>query len=294
MAVRIVTDACGDLPLSYIQEHDLTVFSFPVTIGGREYIIGPDTSDPRSITKDDFYKLIAAGERATTAQIPLETYLDTFRSILSAGDDAVYLCFSSGLSGTLNTARLACEELRDEFPNNRIHIVDTLAASLGEGVLVIDAVQKLECDGCTAEQLAEYISAKVQKLKHWFTVNDLHYLAKGGRLSGSAAFVGTLLSVKPVMDVSAEGKLVPREKVQGRKKALRAIADKYLAQGDPANQSLYITHAGCEEDALFVKRYVEEKGGSVAMIEQITPIIVAHTGLGIIAIFYYSDEPRNA
>lgn len=294
MSVRIVTDSTGDLPLSYIKEHNLTVFPFPVNIGGKEYIISADETAAGNISKDDFYQLIAAGERATTAQIPLETYLNTFRSILSAGDDAVYLGFSSGLSGTLNTARLAIEELKEEFPNNKIIVVDTLAASLGEALLVIKAVEKLESENCTADELAAYIEGQVQRLKHWFTVNDLHYLAKGGRLSGSAAFVGTLLSVKPVMDVSVEGKLVPREKVQGRKKALRAIADKYLAQGDPANQPLYITHAGCEEDALFVKRYVEEKGGSVAMIEQITPIIVAHTGLGIIAIFYLSDEPRNA
>jgi len=294
MAVRIVTDACGDLPLSYIQEHDLTVFSFPVTIGGREYIIGPDASDPRSITKDEFYKLIDAGERATTAQIPLDDYLNTFRDIYAKGDDIVYISFSGGLTGTLNTARIAREELAEEFPDRKMYIVDTLAASLGEGLLVMKAVEKLENENCAADELAAYTESLVQKMKHWFTVNDLHYLAKGGRLSGSAAFVGTLLSVKPVMDVSAEGKLVPREKVQGRKKALRAIADKYLAHGDPVNQPLHITHAGCEEDALFVKRYVEEKGGSVAMIEQITPIIVAHTGLGVVAIFYYSDEPRNA
>jgi len=133
----------------------------------------------------------------------------------------------------------------------------------------------------------------VQKMKHWFTVNDLHYLAKGGRLSGSAAFVGTLLSVKPVMDVSVEGKLVPREKLQGRKKALKGIADKYLKSSAAASGILHIAHAGCEEDALFVKRYVEEHGGRVGMIEQITPVIVAHTGLGVIALFYMDDEPRN-
>ena len=293
MSVRIVTESTGDLPLSYIKEHNITVLSFPVTIGGKEYLVGPDETQPGNISVDAFYKRIAEGERATTAQIPLDTYLNVFKSALEQGDDVLYLCFSSGLSGTLNTARLAAQELAEQYPAAKILIVDTLAASLGEGIIAAKTVEKMEKEGGTVQELAAYAESLVQKIKHWFTVNDLHYLAKGGRLSGSTAFVGTLLSVKPVMDVSVEGKLVPREKIQGRKKALKAIADKYLAHGDPANQPLHISYAGCEEDALFVKNYVEEKGGSVGLMSQITPVIVSHTGLGVIALFYFSDDPRN-
>ena len=294
MAVRIVTDATTDLPLSYIKEHNVVLLSYPVEIGGAEYRVGPDETEPGNISVAEFHKLIAAGERATTAQIPLDTYLNVFRSILENGDDGVYMCFSSGLSGTYNTARLACEELSEEFPNNKILVVDTLAASYGEGKLVADVVEKYEQENCSAEELAAYGESLVQKMNQWFTVNDLHYLAKGGRLSGSAAFVGTLLSVKPVLEITAEGKLVPREKLQGRKKALKALADKYLSHGANIGSELHITHAGCEEDALFVKRYVEEKGGKVAVVEEITPVIVAHTGLGVVALFYYGDENRKA
>ena len=294
MAVRIVTDACGDLPLSYIREHALTVFSFPVNMGDKEYLVGPNEADPRNISKDDFYKLIAAGERATTAQIPLDDYLNTFREIFAKGDDIVYISFSGGLTGTLNTARIAREELAEEFPGRELHIVDTLSASLGQGTIVADAVEKLEKDACTAKELAAYAEGIVPNMQQWFTVNDLHYLAKGGRLSGSAAFVGTLLSVKPVLEISAEGKLVPREKLQGRKKALKAIADKYLKCSAGNGEKLSIAYAACEEDALFVKRYVEEHGGCIGMIEQITPVIVAHTGLGVIGAFFHGEEPRKA
>ncbi|MDO4740103.1 MAG: DegV family protein [Eubacteriales bacterium] len=293
MSVRIVTDSTGDLPLSYIKEHGLTVLSFPVTIGGKEYLVGPDENAPGCIATEEFYGLIAQGERATTAQIPLETYLKTFRSALEQGEDVLYLCFSSGLTGTMNSARLAAQELAERFPEGKVLFVDTKCASLGEGLIVQKTLEKMESEGGTVEELAAYAEGLVQKMKLWFTVNDLHYLAKGGRLSGSAAFVGSLLSVKPVMDMSAEGKLVPREKIQGRKKALKVIADKYLAQGDPAKQPLYIAYAGCEEDALFIKRYVEEKGGRVGMMTQVTPVIVSHTGLGVIAVCYFSDEPRN-
>jgi len=293
MGVRIVTDSTADLPLSYIKEHNVTVLSFPVNIGGKEYLVGPDESEAGNIGAEEFYGLIAAGERATTAQIPLDTYVQVFRSTLEQGDDVLYLCFSSGLTGTMNSARLAAQELGEEFPQRKILFVDTLCASLGEGLIVMKTVEKMENEGCAAQELADYAQSITQKMKHWFTVNDLHYLAKGGRLSGSAAFVGTLLSVKPVMDVSVEGKLVPREKIQGRKKALKVIADKYLAHGDPQNQPLCITYAGCEEDVQFLRHYVEEKGGSVSLINQITPVIVSHTGLGVIAVFFFSDEPRN-
>lgn len=293
MSVCIVTDSTCDLPLSYVQEHNITVFSFPVRLGKQEFLVGLDPNEPGSISTEEFYRRIGAGELASTAQVPVHTYFNTFQTILERGDDILYLCFSSGLTDTLNGARFAWQSLEEKFPDRKICFVDTLGASIGEAMVVMETVKKLETEGGTLEELAEFAEQTVRRVKHWFTVNDLHYLARGGRLSGSAAFVGTLLNVKPILDISAEGKLVPREKVQGRKKALKVMADKFFAHCDPAVQEMHIASAGCDEDAEFVKSYVEEKGGRVGMIAHVTPIIVAHTGLGLLAIFYLSDDPRN-
>lgn len=292
MSVRIVTDSTGDLPLSYIREHNLTVLPFPVIIDGQEYLVGPDPETPGNISKEEFYRRIGAGELASTAQIPIEAYEETFREILSAGDDVLYLCLSSGLTGTMNSARLAADAIGDAYPDRSVRLVDTLAASLGEGMLVDLVVQKQAEGPATLDELADYAQQSIQRVKHWFTVNDLHYLARGGRLSGSAAFVGSLLNVKPVMDVSVDGKLKPREKVQGRKRALKAIADKYVEAG-ACSGPVDIAHAGCEEDALYLKKLMEERGATVRWIETLTPVIVSHTGLGVIALFFLSDGPRN-
>ncbi len=292
MATRIVTDSTGDLPLGYIQKHDLKVLPFPVHIDGQEYLVGPDEGQKGNISKEDFYALIAAGKTATTAQIPLDMYLGAFEEALQSGDDVLYLCFSGGLTGTMNSARLAAQELAEKYPQRKICLVDTLGASLGEGMVVMETVAKLENEGGTADELADFAQRTAQRVKHWFTVNDLHYLARGGRLSGSAAFVGTLLNVKPVLDISAEGKLVPREKTQGRKKALKAIADKYFAMHGAGEA--HIAHAGCPEDAEFVRKYLEGKGVQTGLVEQVTPVIVAHTGLGVLAVFFMSDDERNA
>lgn len=292
MSVRIVTDSTCDLPISYIREHNISVLPFPVHMGGQEYIVGPAKGAPGVITIDEFYGRIAAGETATTAQIPIATYEQAFREILAAGDDILYLCLSSGLTGTLNSARLAIETIGNDYPGRRVRLVDTLSASLGEGMAVDLAVQKRE-QGCVSpDELADYVEANKQRIKHWFTVDDLHYLARGGRLSGSAAFVGSLLSVKPIMDVSEVGKLVPREKVQGRKRALKAIAEKY-SLSENCSKRAHIAHSGCEEDALYLKKLMEERGVQVDWIESLTPVIVSHAGLGVIALFFLCDTPRN-
>ncbi len=295
MATRIITDSTGDLPLSYAQQHDLLVLPFPVSIGGQEYLVGPDPATPNNIDVAEFYRRIAEGERATTSQVSLETYIEVFKAQLDKGDDVLYLAFSSGLSGTINSARLAAEELAPNYPDRRIRVVDTLSASVGEGMVVTETVRKFESGMTDVDELAAYTESIRQKVHHWFTINDLHYLARGGRLSGSAAFAGSLLNIKPILDVSVEGKLVPREKVQGRKKSIKALADKFFALcTDVRNTPVYIGHSGALEDAQALVKLIEEKSGrKVDLVEMITPVITSHTGIGTVALFFMTDTPRN-
>ncbi|MBO4368373.1 MAG: DegV family protein [Clostridia bacterium] len=296
MSLKIYTDATCDLPLSYIKEHDLTVLPMPISLNGKEYIVGPDENAKGNISVSEFYNRIAAGDRATTAQITLESYTDAFGKELKAGNDIVYLCFSSGLSGCVNAARLATEELLEKYPGREILIVDTLAAAVGEGLVVNIAVEKKEAEPeITARELAAYVESQKLRVHHWFTVGDLKYLAKGGRLSNTSAIVGTVLNIKPILDVSSEGKLVSREKVQGRRKAMRNLADKFIALCDDKQEAhFYVGHTGCEEEAKAVCDMIEQQTGiKPAVFTQITPIIGAHTGIGTIALFFLSDTPRK-
>ena len=295
MATRIITDSTGDLPLSYAQEHDLLILPFPVSIGGHEYQVGPDPTTPNNIDVAEFYRRIAEGERGSTSQVSLETYLDVFKRELDTGVDVLYLAFGSGLSGTVNSARLAAEELAPSYPSQKIRVVDTLSASVGEGMVVTETVKKFESGVTDVDELAAYTESIRLKVHHWFTINDLHYLAKGGRLSGSAAFAGSLLNIKPILDVSVEGKLVPREKVQGRKKSIKALADKFFSLcTDIQNTPVYIGHSGCAEDAQILVRLIEERSGrKVDLFEMITPVITSHTGIGTVALFFMTDTPRN-
>ncbi len=296
MSLKLYTDATCDLPLDYIKEHDLTVLPMPISMNGTEYIVGPDETAKGNISVEEFYKRIAAGDRATTAQITLESYTTAFEKELKAGNDIVYLCFSSGLSGCVNAARLSSEELLEKYPDRKLIIVDTLAASVGQGMVVTLAVEKMEAEpDITPEDFAAYVESQKLRVHHWFTVGDLKYLAKGGRLSNTSAIVGTVLNIKPILDVSSEGKLVSREKVQGRKKAMKELVGKFVSMCDDKQSAhLYIGHTGCEEEARAVSAMIEEQTGvKTGIFASITPIIGAHTGIGTIAVFFLSDTPRK-
>lgn len=295
MAVRLLTDSTCDLPLSYIKEHDITVFPFPIYFGDEEFMVGPDENAEGNIKISEFFRRIGEDERASTAQVPMDVYASVFEQIVSAGDDIVYIAFSSGCTGTVNSARLVASEIMEKYPGRDIRVVDSLCESLGEGMLVTLCADKLEKDAPTAAELAAYADDVKMHIHHWFTVNDLMYLAKGGRLSNSSAILGSMLNIKPVLDDSVEGKLVNREKVQGRKKSIRALLDKYMTLcNDKEHSPLYIGHGNCEEDALSLARMIEEKCGvKTQIINTITPVISAHCGIGTVAIFFLSDTPRG-
>ena len=235
----------------------------------------------------DFYARMRNGEIAKTSAINPEKFLADFEEVLKQGKDILYLGFSSGLSNTYNSARIAAEELSAKYSERKIVLIDTLAASAGEGLIVYLAVQKMN-EGASLQETADYIESIKLNLCHWFTVDDLVYLKRGGRVSPTVAFVGTVLGIKPVLHVDNAGKLISVSKARGRKAALNAIVDKYGELSIEQEKGIvFISQADCMDDAKFVKSQFEKKyGADVKIITDIGPVIGAHSGPGTLAVFF--------
>ena len=245
----------------------------------------------RDMTVKAFYDRMRQGAVAKTAAVNIDTFEKAFEPILLEGKDILYLGFSSGLSTTCNSAQIAAQQLMQDYPNRKIITMDTLAASAGQGILVYLAVQK-QREGATIEETAGYIENMVLNLCHWFTVDDLEYLKRGGRVSPAVALVGSLLSIKPVLHVDDEGHLIKVSTARGRKKAIAALADQYSATAtDPASGTVFISHADCEEEAQILVQMLKERHGvEVMLLTDIGPIIGAHAGPGTIALFFVGSH----
>lgn len=239
----------------------------------------------------EFYDRMRAGGSAKTAAINIGTFLDAFEPLLQQGKDILYLGFSSGLSTTYNSAVIAAQQLSAQYPDRKIITVDTLCASAGQGLLVYHAKEK-QLSGATIEETAAYIEEIKLNLCHWFTVDDLVYLKRGGRVSPTVAFVGNLLGIKPVLHVDNEGKLINMSKARGRKNALTALADKYTELAlDPSDGTIFISNGDCEEDAKYVAQLIQERHGvSVQLITYVGSVIGAHSGPGTVALFFLGKE----
>lgn len=239
----------------------------------------------------EFYAKMREGGVAKTAAVSPESFVMGFETVLKSGRDVLYLGFSSGLSTTFNSARLASEHLRESYPDRKIIVVDTLAASAGFGLLVRLAV---ECQkaGASIEEVAAYIEEIKLSLCHWFTVDDLVYLKRGGRISPTAAFVGNMLGIKPVLHVDNDGHLINVSKVRGRKTAVAALAAKYTETALTPNEGVvYISHGDCEGDARLLADMIREKHGvEVSLITDVGPVIGAHSGPGTLALFFLGRE----
>lgn len=235
----------------------------------------------------DFYTRMRNGETAKTSAINPEKFLADFEEVLKQGKDILYLGFSSGLSNTYNSARIAAEELSEKYPERKIVLIDTLAASAGQGLIVYLAVQKMN-GGASLQETADYIESIKLNLCHWFTVDDLVYLKRGGRVSPTVAFVGTVLGIKPVLHVDNAGKLISVSKARGRKAALSALVDKYGELSEEHEKgTVFISQADCMDDAKSVKSQFEKKyGADVKIITDIGPVIGAHSGPGTLAVFF--------
>ncbi len=285
---RIVTDSTTDLTPELIQELDVQVIPLCYMMGGKTYHNIPGGGE---MTDKEFYAKLRAGSMSTTTQVNSEEFLHVFTPLLEAGQDVLYIAFSSGLSGTYQSAVLAREELKQRFPDRRLEVFDSLCASMGEGLLVYHAA-KLRQAGKSLDEVLAWLKENVLNLCHWFTVDDLNHLKRGGRVSTATALVGTMLGIKPVLHVDDEGHLIPVSKVRGRKQSLDALVrrmeDTVL---DPGNQMVFISHGDCLEDAQYVERQIREKlGVQQVKLGFIGPVIGAHSGPGTVALFFLGKE----
>ncbi|MBQ7335447.1 MAG: DegV family protein [Clostridia bacterium] len=239
----------------------------------------------------DFYQKMKDGGVAKTSAVNADAFAKAFEPILQQGNDLLYLSFSSGLSTTFNSGRIAAEELSAKYPERKILVVDTLAASAGQGLLVYLTVEKKK-SGATIEEAAEYAKGILPNLCHWFTVDDLVYLKRGGRVSPTVAFVGNLLGIKPVLHVDDEGHLINISKVRGRKNAIAALADKYTELAlEPSTGTIFISQAACQADAEELAKLIKAKhGADVQIITDVGPVIGAHAGPGTLALFFLGKE----
>ena len=284
----IMTDSCCDLTDQMARELELEVLPLTMHMDGQDY---PNDLAGTAISNQEFYKRIRAGKLATTSAVNVGQFQDAMRRVLESGRDIVCVCFSSALSTTYQSAVIAAEDLRAEFPEAEIHVVDSLSASLGQGLLLYLAVEQKR-KGLTAAELAKWVEDNRLTVCHWFTVDDLNFLKRGGRVSATTALLGTRLSIKPIMHTSDEGKLVPVSKARGRKAAIAALLDKIEALGiHPEKQTMFICHADCEEDAKAVAQTIQDRFGTPTVhINYIGPVIGSHTGPNTMGIFFVGTQ----
>ena len=280
----IMTDSCCDLDGDLARELDLRVLPLSLHMGEDTY---HNFLDGREISFREFYRRIRTGETATTSAVSAGQFEAAMRSEVEAGRDVLCLAFSSGLSATYQSASIAAEHLRGEFPDRRIEVVDTLCASGGQGLLVWLCVQQKR-KGWTLDEVLTYAEATKGRVCHWFTVDDLDHLKRGGRISAATALFGTMLSIKPVLHVDDAGKLVNMEKARGRKAAVQALADHFAATAErPEEQTVFITHGDCPEDAErlaeIMRREHHVKGVEISYVG---PVIGSHTGAGVLTLMF--------
>ncbi|MEA5014989.1 MAG: DegV family protein [Candidatus Limiplasma sp.] len=291
MAFWIVTDACCDLPAAYLtKRQNLLVVPMSYQIDGDIKQIDPLDPNPEQ-TAHDFYQKLEGGSNATTFQVNQQDWVDLIDPLCQQGNDVLVLAFSSGLSGTCASAITAVEELQQKYPNQKILAVDSLCASLGEGLFVHLTLAQRD-SGKSIEECHRFALDLVPRLIHWFTVDDLHFLRRGGRVSATSAYLGSILKIKPVLNVDPKGKLIPREKVQGRKRSLRSLFEKVQEYAfEPEKQTMFISHGDCKEDALWLADKLKaELSVPEVMISTIGPIIGSHSGPGTVAMFFVGKD----
>lgn len=283
----IVTDSSADLPKSYLKEHGIFTMSLLYTIDGETF-----NSDDEEAAKT-FYDKVRAGSMPTTSQVNPENAGIAINDALSVSNNVLCISFSSGLSGTYNSTRIAAEEIMDENKDANIIVVDSLAASMGEGLLVHKAVTMMEA-GKTIEETAKWLEDNKQHLVHVFTVSDLFHLYRGGRVKKAAAIVGSIINLKPILNVDEEGKLKNILTVRGRNKSLRTLTDmmeEKMGSFKEQNDIVFISHCDALEDAQEVAETVKEKFGiNIILINSIGPTIGAHSGPDTVALFFMGDE----
>ncbi|HIY00545.1 MAG TPA: DegV family protein [Candidatus Blautia faecipullorum] len=282
----ITTDNNADLPDSYYLEHGVGCTYLSYTMDGKHY------SHENFMPVDEFYAKMRGGSLPTTAQVNPSEARELFEPYLRDGKDILHIAFSSGLSGTFNSCRIAAEELLEEYPERSIIVVDSLAASLGQGLLVYLAQKKKEA-GEDMETVARWCEEHRKNIVHLFTVDDLDHLYRGGRVSKTTAVLGGMLNIKPVLHVDDEGKLIPIGKVRGRKKSLLelvSLMDKKIGSYSSSCDTIFISHGDCREEAEFLASRIKEKYQiKTEIINHVGAVIGAHSGPGTMALFFVGD-----
>jgi len=283
----IMTDSSSDLPLSFIEGNEIPYVSLICHFRGKEYY----DDFGKSLDYGEFYTAVREGEMPSTSQVNVQTYFDEFCKHMHLGNSVIYIGFSSALSGSLQSAFIARNMVLEKYKDADITIIDSKSASLGQGLLVYYANEMLR-NGCTKEQIVSWLEENKLKMNHWFTVDSLDHLKRGGRISGATAMIGTILNIKPVLRVNNEGGLEPAAKVQGRKKSIKLLADKLGERiVNPESQVIAISHGDCLDDALYMQKLLTENYSlKNFIINHVGPVIGSHSGPGTLALFFLGSD----
>lgn len=287
MSFSIVTDTSANLPVEFVREHGITVIPFSFYIDGVENTC----TDTEGFDGKEYYNMIRECKVVTTSQITPARYIEYMSPILEAGQDVLFICLSSGVSGAYSSSNLAARELMEKYPERKVITVDSLGASLGEGLLSVYAAED-RAGGKSIEETAEHLNSVIPKMNQLFTVDDLKYLRRSGRISGATAVVGSVLNIKPMLVGNEEGKIVSFAKVRGRKKAVKELARLYAERVvDGENQIIGISHADCLEEAQELARMVNEACApkQILMVCH-EPATGSHVGPGMLAVYFLGND----
>ncbi|MBQ8342718.1 MAG: DegV family protein [Clostridia bacterium] len=279
----IVTDSACDMPKTYYAEHGIEVVPLGFTMDNVNY----EGESGEQISEKDFYEKLRGGSMPTTYQVTAEQAREHIEPILQAGKDVLVLTFSSGLSGTSGSFVVACRELTKEYPKSKIRVVDSLCASMGQGLLLDYVIRKAD-EGETLDNVANYAEVLKPQICHHFTVDNLFHLKRGGRVSGATALIGSVLKIKPIMHVDDEGKLKAIGKAMGRKKSLSKLVETLFELADMTEEDpIFISHGDCEDEVEYVKELIAKKmPKNPIMVHYIGSVIGTHAGCGTIALFH--------
>lgn len=285
MDFQIITDSCCDFPTPMYGQLGLTFVPLTVEFRGNTF------DDKNDDSLKDMYQGLRAGEVAKTSAVNPSRWSQAMEKALAAGKDVLVLAFSSGLSTTYQSAVIAAEELKDAYPDRKIQVIDTLCASMGQGLLVWYACKKRD-EGLSLDEVAQWVLDNRLHLCHWFTVDDLMYLKRGGRISAATALVGTMLQIKPLLHVDDEGHLINMTKTRGRKAAIDAMVKKAQELGAGYdNSTMFISHGDCLSDAEYLSRQLKEKCGvKDVVISYVGAVIGSHSGPGTLALFFLGSH----
>lgn len=282
----IITDSCCDLSYDYIKKNNLEVIPFPYSIDGKEYI----DDFGKSLSYESFYDELRNGAMPSTSQITVYTFQQVFKKYAAEGNAVIYIGFSSALSQTFNNSVIAKNNVLEELPQADITVIDSKGASVGQGLIVFYANELLK-QGKSKDEIIEWIESNKLKSNHWFIIDNLDHLKRGGRISSASAAVGTILDVKPLLNVDDEGKLEVVKKIRGRKKAIRELLEELQNIKNPEGQTLFINHGDCVKDAEQLKELVlSEVNVKDVVINYVGPIIGSHTGPGMLCLVFMGNS----